>query len=168
MNEANPYKAYAEDTILNASPLGLVVALYEGAIEASVTARRYLAQGDIPARTKAINKLTNILTELMRSLDDEKGGEVSANLRRLYAYMHGRVLDAHLKKSAAPLEEVEKLLSIMLEGWRVANANFDPTRAMSEAPALVAAQQNEEESCAPYGNYFADPGDLRASLAYSF
>jgi flagellar protein FliS len=127
MIETNPYQAYADETILNGSPLALVVALYEGAIESSANARKYLAAGDIPARTKAITKLNNILAELMRSLDDEKGGKLSSTLRGLYVYLQKRVIDAHFQKNPAPLVEVEKLLTILLEGWRVAKAKCDST-----------------------------------------
>jgi flagellar protein FliS len=162
----DPYKAYIDDSILNQSPVGLIVALYEGAIDASVTARKHLASGDIPARTKCINKVINILTELMRALDDEKGGEFSKNMRRLYLYMQGRVLEAQTKKKAAPLQEVEKLLGTMLEGWKVAQVKLDPAASLNAAfhsmpvydlPLEAATSQHEYgygDSSSPYNSYF--------------
>jgi len=163
----DPYKAYIDDSILNQSPVGLIVALYEGAIDASVAARRHLASGDIPARTKAINKIVNILTELMRALDDEKGGEFSKNMRRLYLYIQGRVLEAQTKKKAAPLEEVERLMSTMLEGWKVAEQKLDPAasfKASSNALASLNLPLETEthsqydygygDSRSPYSSYF--------------
>jgi flagellar protein FliS len=176
MTETNPYKTYADEAILNASPLGLIIALYEGAIESAATARHFLLTGDIPARTKAINKTINIVSELMRSLNDEKGGEVSANLRRLYGYIQAKVVEAHTRKTAAPLQEVEKLLSILLDGWKGADAKFDPTAAISaarheqsnrpQAPSTTSYEY--ADSASPYGNYHPEAADGRGYSAYSF
>ncbi len=174
MTESNPYKVYADERILNASPIGLIVALYEGAIETSVLARKHLASGDIPARTKAITKLNNILNELMRALNDEKGGEISSNLRRLYLYMQSRAVDAHTKKRPEPLQEVERLLSTMLEGWRAAETNVGgacPVEArLSEIGDLTGTTTDySTEDNSPYGNYLPDIGaEYHASSAYSF
>jgi flagellar protein FliS len=159
MHENDPYKVYVADSILNESPVGLIVALYEGAIDASVTARKHLASGDIPARTKAINKLINILTELMRALDDEKGGEVSKNLRRLYLYMQGRAVEAQTRKAAKPLEEVERLMSTMLEGWKVAEAKLDPVANFNAAAqAAAVASRPMETGALPYDYGYGDSG----------
>jgi flagellar protein FliS len=153
MHENDLYGAYVADSILNESPVGLVVALYEGAIDACVMARKHLESCDIPARTKAINKIINILTELMRALNDEKGGEVSKNLRRLYLYMQGRVLEAQTKKKAAPLAEVEKLMSTMLEGWKVAEAKLNPAASFSAAAHAAAAPSHHIEPATPQYDY---------------
>jgi flagellar protein FliS len=174
MINTNPYQAYAEDSILHASPLGLVVALYEGAIESSVTARKCLTDRDIPGRSKAINKIIGILTELLVALNDEKGGEVSKNLRRLYAYIQSRVIEAHQQQNAAPLEEVEKLLSTVLGGWKEAQSTFSTAPTQHAAPSLASrpAAQRYDDSDAdvatPYGNYVWDTSPYSASSAYAF
>jgi flagellar protein FliS len=163
----DPYKAYIDDSILNESPVGLIVALYEGAIDASVAARRHLTSGDIAARTKSINKIVNILTELMRALDDEKGGEFSKNMRRLYLYMQGRVLEAQTKKKAAPLQEVERLMGTILEAWKVAKQKLDPAASFNATSHAIAAlnlpletntlarhDYGYGDSGSPYSSYF--------------
>jgi flagellar protein FliS len=175
MTESNPYKAYTDDTILNSDPIGLVIALYEGAIESSAAARTFLASKDIPARTKAINKLVNILTELMSSLNDEKGGDYSRNLRQLYVYIQGRVTEAHFRQDAAPLLEVEKLLSTMLEGWKGARVNYNSAPAVNATSVVVPSRQNSSyveenaySSDMPYGGYLPEISEAAASSAYSF
>ena len=171
MTDISPYKVYADETILNTSPLGLVVALYEGAIDASVTARKCLEANDIPGRTKAINKMVSILTELLMNLDDEKGGEISQNLRRLYIYIQGRVIEAHLRKTAAPLEEVEKLLFTVLDGWKQANAMQNPNFNAVTASAVAAAAPRPKPETSfdlPYAGYFPESGDFSVASAYAF
>lgn len=176
MTETNPYNPYIEDAILNSHPLGLVVALYEGAIDACVVARTCIVNRDIPGRTKAVNKVVNILDELMRSLNDEKGGEISQNLRRLYVYIVGLLTQANRRQDAAPLTEAEKLLSTMLEGWKGANARFEASTTLAvPATSLRQSQSSIPEpdygyaaAVSPYGSYLPEATEYSVSSAYSY
>src|SRR3954451_16571411 len=146
---------YAQSSLLEASPLQLVIALYEGAISATEQAKGALVSGDDFARSRSITKAVSVLAELMCSLDHEKGGEVSANLKRLYSYMQQRLLLAHATKSAEPMNEVVGLLTTLLESWRQLSNNklaFSPEEtAVCNAAVLCAP---EEEAGISYGRYF--------------
>ncbi len=50
----------------------------------------------------------DILSELMASLDFDKGGVLAKNLFSLYSFMNRRLLDGNLKKDAAPLTRGEE------------------------------------------------------------
>jgi flagellar protein FliS len=175
MSEASLYKEYTDDNVLNSNPLGLVVALYQGAIDNIAVARNCLAERDIPGRTKAINKAYSIISELIISLDKEKGGDFGENLAALYAYMQSRLLNAQMKQKAEPLEEVQKLLTTILDGWKEASLSYDPLAAFNAAASTqsVAAAWAREQNVAssdsmPYGGYLADYGDIGTRQAYSF
>jgi flagellar protein FliS len=114
----DPYGAYVEGSVFSGNPLRLVIALYEGTIQAVGRARQCLSSGNAWGRAKAISKAVELLTELLMSLNHKEGGEISANLKRLYSYMQCRLLEAHAQKAEAPMDEVERLLEMMLEGWR--------------------------------------------------
>ncbi len=118
MSFTDPYGAYVEGSVFGGNALGLVIALYEGTIHAIGRARQCLTTNDPWGRAKAISKAVELLTELLISLNHKEGGEISANLKRLYSYMQCRLLEAHAQKAAAPMDEVERLLETMLEGWR--------------------------------------------------
>jgi len=111
------YKTQQDWDILGASPLGLVRALYQGAIQAVRTARTALANGQIRERSAAISKACDIVQELTVSLDQQAGGDVAASLAELYVYIYKRLCDANIEQSDAPLAEVEKLLSTLQEAW---------------------------------------------------
>jgi flagellar secretion chaperone FliS len=111
------YQTYINNGVVGSSPVQLVVAMYEKAIACTQQARSCLESGDVWGRAKAISRAVSILTELIASLDPEVGGELGPNLDRLYHYMQRRLQEAHIKKSAEPLTEVEGLLKNLLTAW---------------------------------------------------
>ncbi len=95
--DQNPYQAYTDGSIFSDDPLNLVVALYQGALDAAQQAEVAVQAKDISGRTKAINKAISILTELLVSVDVERGGEIGQNLRQLYIYMQKQLMNAHIR-----------------------------------------------------------------------
>lgn len=114
-------RAYLETRILSASPLDLVTILYEHAIIEVGEARQHLADGDVAARSKSISKVIAIIGELQGSLDRDAGGEIAANLARLYHYMRARLTAANSEQTDAPLAEVSRLLESLGDAWRTIN-----------------------------------------------
>jgi flagellar secretion chaperone FliS len=114
----NRYQNYNEEEILTAGPIRLIQLLYRGALDSITSARRYLKLGDIRARSRAISRAMTIVTELSLSLDHTAGGELSKNLAELYAYTQTLLIQANVKQSEPPLEEAERLLSTLLDGWQ--------------------------------------------------
>ena len=135
----NAYQAYTEGTVYSNNPMQLITALYEAGISSVQEAQRCLASGDIMARSAAVTKGVNILSELLVSLNHEKGGDISQNLQRLYGYMQQRLLEAHMKKTAGPLAEVEGLLKTLLEAWYVVAENEKSAPAQQSQAAVAAA-----------------------------
>jgi len=118
MNYGSPYQNYLEDEILSADPVQLIGILYRGALKSIADARMRLASGEISARSAAISKTVAILHELSMSIDREKGGKLGGDLVELYDYMQRRLLEANVSSTAEPLLEVERLLTVLQEGWR--------------------------------------------------
>jgi flagellar protein FliS len=58
-----------------------------------------------------------ILTELDCALDMEIGGPLAENLSRLYQYMMNRLTLANIDSNAEALDEVERLLSELRDGF---------------------------------------------------
>jgi flagellar protein FliS len=168
--ESNPYQAYTDGSIFSDNPLNLVIALYQGALDATHQAERALRTGDIMARGKAINRANAILSELLMSLDHERGGEISKNLKSLYCYMQGQLLAAHVRQSAEPIVEVASLLANLLEGWRTAADAPAASRlpATSERGGKQPSSSPAPEPVPFYGGYADDSAAARLSSTYSF
>jgi flagellar protein FliS len=115
---SNPLQAYRQTEVQSRSPIELVVLLYDGALRFLSVARDGFERGDIPARRQATSRLLAIVSELQSTLDVERGGQVAVTLDDLYAYMTRRIVEATVSNSAAPLDDVRRLLETLREGWQ--------------------------------------------------
>jgi flagellar secretion chaperone FliS len=119
VNAKEPMNAYKEIQIKTANQIRLIVMLYDGAIRHINLAVDAFVEGH--RRYDAINNhiiaAQDILSELMASLDFEKGGVLAKNLFSLYSFMTRRLLEGNLKKDPAPLADVKKLLGDLREAW---------------------------------------------------
>ncbi|MGA2038089.1 MAG: flagellar export chaperone FliS [Bryobacteraceae bacterium] len=113
----NAHDAYLESRVLSADPVELIRLLYQTGVSAVQDARRYLADGKIMERSKAITKAGQVLIQLIAALDHERGGELSRRLAALYDYMLHRLTEANFRQRDEPLAEVLSLLATLAEGW---------------------------------------------------
>lgn len=111
------HNQYLRTEVFSADPVRLVCMLYRGALEGTAMARRHLKAGERRERSRQIMRVFAILRELVESLNP-KYEDISRPLRELYVYMQGRLLDANARQVEEPLEEVERLLTTLHEGWQ--------------------------------------------------
>jgi len=144
----NAYDAYLESRVLTADPIELVRVLYRGAIDMVEQARQALQSGNVPCRTRNINRTIEIITELALSLQRGEPGGVARNLADLYDYMQRRLLEAHFQQSDPPLQEVSGLLKTLLEGWERCRpeAAWDASAASVDGQTPAYSQVNAELS----------------------
>lgn len=103
--------------IKTASPEGVIVKLYEGALRFLRQAKRCHSEGDVAGRATAVGKTLAIVNELQQSLDLEKGGEIARNLDALYFYVTDRLLEANLRSTEQALEDSMGVLETLHEAW---------------------------------------------------
>ncbi len=108
---------YQEVEVKTATALELVVLLYDAAIAGLQKAQEHIANRDIAARARCLNKVSSILTELQANLSSEGDGTVAASLDRLYHYMKSRIFEATVQQDAAPLKEIAGLLGNLRSAW---------------------------------------------------
>jgi flagellar protein FliS len=109
---------YRQSQVSSNAPEKTVLMLYDGAIRFLKNAIREIDENNnIVAKANFIEKTVKILEYLQSCLDSDKGGEIAANLDRLYDYMSIRLTEANLKNDTAKMEEVLNLLKTVREGW---------------------------------------------------
>lgn len=114
----NELAAYKDNAISTQSKGRLVVLLYEGAIKFLKLAIRELEAGDFEAKGNYINRARDIINELNAVLDMEAGGEIAANLRKLYVFMNNRLSDANTKRDPGMIREVMNLMEQLMQSWQ--------------------------------------------------
>lgn len=107
--------AYRKTEAQSRSPIELVVMLYDGALR--FVGQAQAAAADKRVRSRALARAMAIITELQNTLNVREGGDVAAELDRLYSFMHGRLIDATMKGDAGALEDVRKVLVTLRDGW---------------------------------------------------
>jgi len=110
--------AYKEASVTTQSKGRLVVMLYDGAIKFMKLAIKELQAGNNEAKGRYINKAIDIIEELDVVLDTDAGGEVAANLRKLYLFMKNHLSQANTKCDAQMIREVISLMEELNQGWK--------------------------------------------------
>ena len=114
--EDNPYERYRQTQIQTASPLDLIIMMYDGAIRFINQAKKALADKEFTPANKAMQRAQDIIDELNISLNPE-AGEIAANLRNLYLFINRRLIEANVKKNGEILDEALKLLTTLRSSW---------------------------------------------------
>lgn len=100
-----------------ASPVELVLLLTDGLIEELARARAHIEHRRYELKARSLDRCIDMLNGLASALDFESGGELVANLARLYDYSAQRLMLAGLKLDPALVDEVTTLMSTLREGW---------------------------------------------------
>lgn len=108
---------YQKNAVNGASPLQLVIMLYDGAIRFMEAGKYGIDQGDLELQNKNLQKAQKIVMELMSCLDMEKGGEIAKNLLALYTYILNELVEANIGDRAEPIDRCIKILCDLRESW---------------------------------------------------
>lgn len=118
-------------------PERLVVMVYEGINRFLGQAREAMETNQPARKGEYICKVIALVTELDCALDREAGGEIADNLGDLYQWMLQRITEANRRNDPQGLEEIETVVTQLLEGFQDAAQQL--TGAGAAKPAAVAA-----------------------------
>ena len=104
---------YRNSSVMGASPIGLMIALFDRLAVDMRRAADAIRQGDIETRCNEINHGFLVLAQLDSWLDHEKGGEWARQLATFYKHIRAKMMQASVTQSPHLLEEqIETLLHI--------------------------------------------------------
>jgi flagellar protein FliS len=116
----NAYQAYRQTQAQTATPGELIVMLYQGAARFVARGIEGIEAGSVEVAHTYLIKAQAVIAELQSSLDIDGGGDWARNLDGIYEFMLRRLVEANLRKDAAPAREVERLLRDLLPAWEEA------------------------------------------------
>jgi len=110
--------AYQNTSVTTQSKGRLIVMLYDGAIKFMKLAISELEANNYEAKGRYIGRAQDIINELMAVLDMEAGGEIAADLRKLYCFMNTRLAEANTKRDPQMIREVISLMEELNQSWK--------------------------------------------------
>lgn len=128
MGNYNHLNAYRETSIKTASSGKIVLMLYDEAMKQMDIAIQNLESDEkkLDAINSSIIKAQEVITELMVSLDFEKGGEIAKNLFSLYMFFNRELMNSNVKKDPQPVQGVRRMVSEIREAWAEILKNPNP------------------------------------------
>jgi len=131
----NAARTYTQLSVESASPVGLVVALYDNALKSLYQARRAVLANDIERRTQHLDRVLSVVSHLQGTLDMERGGDVALTLSHFYTYARHKILEVSLTNSTQKLEELVSDFSSLRGAWQVVDEQVsEGTQSRTERP----------------------------------
>jgi flagellar secretion chaperone FliS len=108
---------YQKSAVNGASPVQLVIMLYDGSLRFMEAGKHAVLTGDLDRQNQNLQRAQKIVMELMSCLDMEKGGDIAKNLLALYTYTLNELIEANMHDKVEPIDRAMKVLSDLREGW---------------------------------------------------
>jgi flagellar secretion chaperone FliS len=117
-------KVGLETGVVDASPLKMIVMLYEGAITACIHAQQAMQKQDVVKKGEYLAKAVSIINSGLRaSLDKGTGGDIANNLDDLYQYMTSTLMQASVRQDVRKVQEIQQLLMELKAAWQALEKN---------------------------------------------
>lgn len=132
----NATDQYLVQRINGASAEQLVVMLLEGGQRFLGQAISAMAKRDIPAKARLVNRVSAIIEELMVRLNHEEGGDLVANLSRLYEWWLNELFEGSQNNQADRLERVHRQMGEVRASWEELQQHQSGPASAREATTL--------------------------------
>ncbi|NUQ01490.1 MAG: flagellar export chaperone FliS [Armatimonadetes bacterium] len=110
-------ETYRRQQVETASPMQLVRMLYDAMLQSTREAKVALEAKDYATANDRLQHAQRVVEELDHAVDEEKGGDIAHNLRRLYDFLVQRLIYVNITKSVNALEDTEMVMEEMHAMW---------------------------------------------------
>jgi flagellar protein FliS len=110
--------SYRKSAIAGASPIGLLIALFDTLVGDFHRAAAAIRQNDIETRCRELNHAAFVVGQLGDWVDLKSGGESAETLARFYAYLRAKMIEAAATKSASLLEAQIEMILHVRSAWQ--------------------------------------------------
>ncbi len=108
---------YRKNSVNGASPVQLVIMLYDGAVRFMEAGKAAMLNGELDKQNFNLQRAQKIVMELMVSLDMQRGGEIAKNLLGLYSFVLEQLVSANMEDRPQGVDFAIKTLSELRESW---------------------------------------------------
>jgi len=145
-NYGNYQNAYKKASVNTLDQTKLIIMLYDGAIKNASFAVEHMKSGQIEKVHECLIKTKNIVTELMATLNMDRGGDIAKNLQSLYSYMFSQLIEANMNKKTEPVVVVIDLLKELRAAWTQINSKKKNDAKRQNTPGKGMMQNNQENA----------------------
>ena len=145
-NYSNYQNAYKKASVNTLDQTKLIIMLYDGAIKNASFAVEHMKSGQIEKVHDCLIKTKNIVTELMATLNMDRGGDIAKNLQSLYSYMFSQLIEANMNKKTEPVVVVIDLLKELRAAWTQINSKKKNDAKRQNTPEKGMMQNNQENA----------------------
>lgn len=128
---------YQENAVEGATPVELVILLYDSVIEDMRRALAAMQSGDIESRCAGVGHALMVLQQLQGTLDFERGGSAARQFDQFYNLMRAKLLEAQMRSSREVMQEQIRSMSDVRNCW------VEAQRILQPPPTGAAAAQPE-------------------------
>jgi flagellar biosynthetic protein FliS len=136
MKTAHAAFAYCEAASLGATPVGIIVLLYDRLAQDIHHAAVAMKSSDVEGRCLHVNHALLILQQLQGRLDFAMGGAAARQLDSFYSVIRGKLLEAQMRQSPELLLAQVQAIAQVREGWAEVERSTFPnsTGAAADVP----------------------------------
>jgi flagellar secretion chaperone FliS len=137
---------YREHSLEGASPIDLVVALYDGIMRFLSNAIDAVQRVDVDGRRAAVRRALDIIIHLQASLRMDIGGEPALALSEFYAAIFAQILQASQSASIQKFEHAIDCVKNLRDAWKEVAKDPEACRLVavgSPLPSIPATASNE-------------------------
>lgn len=140
----DPRRLYQENAVLGASPIELVVILYDRAIDDMRCALTAMKNGDIEARSAGVGHALMVLNQLQGTLDFGHGGAAAKQFEQFYNLVRAKLLEAQMRNSSELMQKQVRFMSEVRDCWVQAKRILQPMPPSQLTPPPVASAAEEQ------------------------
>jgi flagellar secretion chaperone FliS len=128
----HPVSAYQQSSARGASPVGLIVLLYDTILRDFRRALAAFESGQIEVRVFELNHAVTVIGYLQSILDSDRGGDAAKLLHHFYSMMRPMIVEVNTSPSVAGIQALIDLLTPVRQAWDQAK-QLVPTSVAREA-----------------------------------
>jgi flagellar protein FliS len=150
----HPASSYQQDSARGASPVGMVIALYDTILRDLRRAQAAFAAGNVETRVSELNHALTVIAHLQSVLDRQRGAEAAQRFDRFYQITHALILDANVRPTPESFLNLINMYGSLRHAWQEAEGKLpdrlpEPPAVSTTAATTVQRPNNSSDSPEP-------------------
>ncbi len=124
MSTPSCLSAYQQSAAQGASPIGLVLSLYDTILRDFRRALEAINRGNVETRVFELNHSLVVIAHLQSVLDFERGADAAKQFNNFYEVTRGLILSVNVEANRDTLQKLIEMYSSMRQAWQQAETQL--------------------------------------------